>query len=184
MQLYKEKLNLKPAGGGGGFAPHIDSPSLRAFTLGEPWAVICFPLCSAPSVCSSGRAASGFVLAFGCFPAAVESRLFFFRLFFFLFRTRKQKNDGVLFDWVLFDWVLFDWVLCDLRFKALSHDSSECVRVLVCLCAMVRVCILCILCIYIVHLSASVFRQMQVFGTWFGACVCFWCVHVGVCVCV
>ncbi|KAK3239623.1 hypothetical protein CYMTET_50460 [Cymbomonas tetramitiformis] len=39
MELYKEKLNLKPAGGGGGFAPHIDSPSLRAFSPAEggPW---------------------------------------------------------------------------------------------------------------------------------------------------
>ena len=42
MELYKEKLNLKPAGGGGGFAPHIDSPSLRIFTHGQPWAVRTF----------------------------------------------------------------------------------------------------------------------------------------------
>jgi hypothetical protein len=28
MVLYKEKLNLKPPGGSG-FAPHLDSPSLR-----------------------------------------------------------------------------------------------------------------------------------------------------------
>ena len=42
MVLYKEKLNLKPAGGGGGFAPHIDSPSLRIFTHGQRWAVRTF----------------------------------------------------------------------------------------------------------------------------------------------
>jgi ectoine hydroxylase-related dioxygenase (phytanoyl-CoA dioxygenase family) len=33
MMLYKEKLNIKPAGGSG-FAPHLDSPSLRV-ALGE-----------------------------------------------------------------------------------------------------------------------------------------------------
>ena len=33
MVLYKEKLNIKPAGGSG-FAPHLDSPSLRV-ALGE-----------------------------------------------------------------------------------------------------------------------------------------------------
>jgi hypothetical protein len=69
MELYKEKLNLKPAGGGGGFMPHIgcftaallllyccftaallllycftaaDTPSLRAFTQGKSWAAHTF----------------------------------------------------------------------------------------------------------------------------------------------